>query len=184
MDEKTKKQLNHLGDVAQERGKEAAKMAQQGVGALASRMGAVALGATVLLWIVWFFLPSARVSGGLVESVSFTFWNLLGTDFANPASIARTGGEHGFLSFLGLIAIIAPFVAPFIKTDWAKYLNAAPLVFIIIGWIAIYLNENKVFGDLAKIAGSSPYSWSWGLYLLLLVALVLAAQALRPPAKK
>ena len=70
-----KERMEQLSGVAQERGKEAAKLAQQGVGALAARMGAVALGASVLVWIAWFFLPSATVSGGFVGSMSFTLWN-------------------------------------------------------------------------------------------------------------
>ena len=68
-----KERLNELSGVAQERGKEAAKLAQQGVGALAARMGAVALGATVLVWLAWFFFPSAAIAGGMVGSESFTF---------------------------------------------------------------------------------------------------------------
>src|SRR5713101_2041029 len=37
----SKEKLNQLSGVAQERGKEAAKLAQQGIGALAARMGNV-----------------------------------------------------------------------------------------------------------------------------------------------
>ncbi len=176
-----KERLNQLSGVAQEQGKQAAHLAKEGVGALAGKMGALPLGAAVLLWIAWFFFPSATVSGGMVGSMSFTFWGLLGLDFNNPMSAMGGGSDHGIFAIIGLIAIAAPFAAPFIRTPWSRYLNAAPFAYILIGWIAIYMNENKAFGELAKMGGGSPFSFSWGIYLLVIVALVLAVGALKKP---
>jgi hypothetical protein len=175
-----KERLNQLSGVAQERGKEAAKIAKQGVGALAARMGAVALGSAVLVWIAWFFFPAASVDGG--GRISFTFWNLLGVDFKNLDSVA-TGGSHGLFSFLGLIAIAVPFAAPFLRAAWSKYLNAAPLAYTVIGLIAIFANEHSAFSDLAKIAGTNPFSWSAMLLILVAASAVLALGALKAPAK-
>ncbi len=178
-----KERLTQLGGAAQERGKEAAKLAKQGIGALAARMGAVALGAAVLLWVAWFLIPAASVAGGGTESVSFTFWNLLGTDFNNPESILNRGSDHGLFGFLGLIAIAAPFAAPFIRAAWSKYLNAAPLVYFVIGFLAIYVNENRAIGDLTKTGVPNPLSWAWlGIFVLVIAAAVLAAGALKKPA--
>lgn len=177
-----KERLNQLSGVAQERGKEAAKMAQQGVGALAARMGKVALGATVIIWIAWFFLPAAGVDAG-GGRISFTFWSLLGIDFKNLDSVA-TGGSHGLFSFLGLIAIAVPFAAPFLRAAWSKYLNAAPLAYIVIGLITIFASERSAFSDVAKIAGTNPFSWSGMLVILLLGSGVLAVGALKNPANK
>src|ERR1035441_5320424 len=81
--------LSQLGGAAQEHGKEAAKLAQQGIGALAARMGPVALGAGVLLWIAWFLLPAASLSGRAVASDSYTFWGLIGTNFTNMLLMER-----------------------------------------------------------------------------------------------
>ena len=177
-----KERMAQLSGVAQERGKEAAKLAQQGVGALAARMGTVALASAVVVWIAWFFLPSATIAGGFVGSQTFTFWNLLGTDFNNIGQALGVGSSVGLLGLIGIVALIAPFAAPFIKTPWSHYLYAAPLGIVIIGWLAVYMNENKAFGDLAKLAGSSPFSFSWGLYVLMLASLVLASGALKKPA--
>ena len=178
-----KERLNQLGGVAQERGKEAAKLAQKGIGALAARMGAVTLGAAVLFWLAWFFFPAASVVGGGAAAESFTFWNLLGTDFNNPESVLRGGGDHDLFAFLGLIAIAAPFVAPFIRVAWSKYLSAAPLAYFVIAFVAIWVNEGKAFGDLAKMGVPSPFSWSWLVVLLMVItALVLARGALKKPA--
>ncbi|HEV2421222.1 MAG TPA: hypothetical protein VGS59_05890 [Candidatus Acidoferrales bacterium] len=177
-----KERMSQLSGVAQERGKEAAKLAQQGVGALAARMGAVVLGSTVLVWIAWFFFPAAGVDTGGGQ-LSFTFWNLLGTDFKNLESLANTGGNHGLFSFLGLVAIAAPFAAPFLRVSWSKYLNAAPLAYIVIGLIMIFANEHSVFSEIAKAAGTNPFSWSAMLLILLAASAVLALGALKAPAQ-
>jgi hypothetical protein len=179
-----KERMHQLGGVAQERGKEAAKLAQKGIGALAARMGAVALGASAVFFLAFFFFPAAGIGGeGLGGSASLTFWNLVGTDFNNPHSVLRGGGDHGLLALLGLIAIAAPFAAPFIGAAWSKFLNAAPLAYLIIASIAIYLGVNKVFGEFVKMGMPNPFSWSWGIFVLALAALVLAAHVLKPPAK-
>jgi hypothetical protein len=178
-----KERMAQLSGVAQERGKEAAKMAQQGVGALAARMGTMALASAVVVVIAYFFLPSASIAAGMVTGQTYTFSTLLGTDFNNMAqAMGATGSSLGLLGILGFVALVAPFAAPFIRTPWSHYLYAAPLGIVIIGWLAIYMNENKAFGDLAKLAGSSPFSFSWGLYVLALAAIVLATGALKKPA--
>jgi hypothetical protein len=178
-----KERLNQLGGVAQERGKEAAKLAQEGVGALAARMGAVSLGAAVLLWIAWFFLPAAGIGGGMMASMSFTFWNLLGIDFNNPQTVMTGSRDHGLIALIGLAAIAAPFAAPFIRAPWSKYLYAAPLAYFVIGVIAIFMNESKAFGDLAKMGAPNPFSWSWGVFVVALAAMVLAAHVMKGPEK-
>src|ERR1700733_1626222 len=132
-----KERLNQLGGVAQEQGKQAAHLAKQGVGALAARMGALPLGAAVLLWIAWFFFPAAAVSAGMVGN-TFTFWGLLGLDFNNPASAMGGGSDHGLFAMIGLIAIVAPFVAPFIRAPWARYMNARPIPYLLIPCIATH----------------------------------------------
>jgi hypothetical protein len=177
-----KERLNQLSGVAQEQGKVAADLAQKGFKALLARMGTVPLGATVLLWVSWFFLPAAAIEGGMVASMSFTFWGLLGVDFNNPETVLRRGSDHGLFAFLGFLCIAAPFAAPFIRAAWSKYLNAAPLAFFIIGFISIYSNVSKTFGDMVKAGIPSPFSWSWGVFVVGLAALVLAAGALKKPA--
>jgi hypothetical protein len=179
-----KEKMNQIGGIAQERGKEAAKLAQKGVGALAARMGAVALACAVLVWIAWFLLPTATISAGFGGGLSFTFWNFLGLDPSNPQTMMGpdAGGSHGVLGLLGLLAIVAPFVAPFIKAPWAKYLNAAPLAFILLGFTVTYMQINKALSPMEGMGMPSPLSWGWGLYVLVLAALVLAAQALKKPA--
>jgi hypothetical protein len=177
-----KERLNQLSGVAQERGKEAAKLAQQGVGALAARMGWVPLVAAVVLWLAWFFFNAVTIGISGASELSFSFWGLLGIDFNNPETVMGGGSSHGLFSFLGLLAIAAPFAVPFIRTTWSKYLNAAPLAYILIACVVIYMNESKAFGDLSKMGVPNPLSWSWLMIFLVVPALVLGAGALKKPA--
>jgi hypothetical protein len=176
-----KERMNQLSGVAQERGKEAAEFAKKGIGELATRMGAVALASAVLVWIAWFFFPAAGVDAG-GGKLSFTFWSLTGVDFKNLESVAN-GGSHGLFSFLGLLAIAAPFAVPFVRASWSKYLNAAPLAYVVIGLILIFANEHSAFSDVAKLAGTNPFSWSAMILVLVAASAVLALGALKAPAR-
>ena len=173
-----KERLNPLGGAAQERGPEAVKLARQGIGAMAARMGNVAL---VLLWIAWFLLPAASLSGRVVVPQSYTFWGLIGTNFTNMLLMQRAT-SHGLFAIIGLVASAAPFTAPFIQTAWARYLNAAPLAYVLVAWVAIYLNEHSAFGVIAIEEGANPFALSWGIFVLTIAAIVLAAGALKKPA--
>jgi hypothetical protein len=148
-------------------------------GSLSARMGTVSLCAAVLVWISWFFFRAASVDiggGGL----SFSFWQLLGIDFRRPETIAY-GGRHGLFSIVGIAAIAAPFVAPFLRTAWSHYLNAAPVAYFVLAVIAITLHEHHAFGDLAAIGGANPFSWSVMIVFLAGSTIVLARGALKKP---
>jgi hypothetical protein len=175
-----KEKLNQLSGVAQERGKEAAKLAQQGVGALAARMGIVALVAVVVLWIGWFFLPGYKMDLGFVGSQSFTFWDFLGFSAGDPSSLAGNS-SHGFFAMLGILAIAAPFAAPFVKDPRAKYLNALPLAYVIIAIIANHFSISRAAGPLGGDIANA-FSMQLGTYVVILAGLVLAAHALKPAA--
>lgn len=175
-----KERLSQLSGVAQERGKEAAKLAQQGIGALAARMGKIALGATVVIWIAWFLLPGAKFDLGLAGAKSFTFWEFLGFDLNDPAAFATGVINHGFFSLLGLVAIAAPFAAPFIKDPRAKFLNALPIAYVVIAIVAQRWNISRAAGPVASEVLKS-LSIGIGTYVLIIAALALAAQALMRP---
>jgi len=98
-------------------------------------------------------------------------------------SAMHPGHHHGFFAFIGLLAIVAPFAAPFVRAAWSRYLYAVPLAYVAVGLIAIHLNINEVFGEMVKAGVPNPFSWHWGVFVLVLAAVVLAAQALKPAAK-
>ncbi len=174
-----KEKLAELSGVAQERGKVVAGQLQSGVSALASRMGAPTLALAVLIWIVWFLFHAAGVGGGGQDVASYTFWTLIGTDFANEAAAMIGGHSRGWLRLIGFCAIVAPFLAPFIRTTWSRYLNAAPLAAVLLGWLVVHENMASTFG---QMGADNPFSYRWGFYLLLVACLALAANALKKSA--
>ena len=176
-----KEQMRQLSGVAQERGKEAADMARQGIGALAARMGAVALGCALLVWVAWFFFTVASIDAGGGQ-MSYTFWKLIGVDFKDLESVA-TGGSHGFFSLLGLVAIAVPFAAPFVRATWSKYLYVAPLAYIVLGLLIMFSKEHSTFKMITQNAGVNPFSWHvMSLIVLLVAAGVLAYEGMKRPA--
>ena len=199
-----KEKLDQFRAAAQERGKQAAVLARQGIRVLAARMGRVALVTTLLLWIAWFFLPVLSVNLrllGLPLSKAFTFWELLGvylTPGSIPTSFNAAGGlpsSHGFGSFLGLLALAAPLVSPFLRDPRAKFLAAAPLSYLGAFYLKLLWDIHGVadtahaaakadpalsgiVGDLAKQV-LQTVSYEYGCFLLVGASVVLAAQACR-----
>jgi len=181
-----KERLNQIGDVAQQQGKVAAEMARQGIGALAARMGTTTLAATVVLWVAWFFLPAARLSI-LFSSRSFTFWEFLGFSMNNLSNGVQS--SHGLFSLIGLLAIAAPFAAPYLSDVRAKYLNAAPLAYLVLTPIATWWDIRRtigptsgIFRDVAQSASSEmldAISIGAGGYVIIAAALFLAAKAFK-----
>ena len=98
-----------------------------------------------------------------MHAESYTFWGLIGTNFTDML-LLKPFYSHGLFSIVGLIASAAPFAAPFIPTAWARYLNAAPLAYVLTAWVAIYINEHRAFGVIAIEEEVNPFSLHWGIF--------------------
>jgi hypothetical protein len=154
-----REKLAELGGVAQERGKVVAGQIQSGISALAARMGAATLGIAVLIWISWFLFHAASVGGGGEDVASYTFWTLIGTNFADQSSVVEGGHARAWLRIIGFCAIVAPFLAPFIRETWSRYLNAAPLAVVLLGWLVLH---EYMAGSLGQMGADNPFSYKWG----------------------
>ncbi len=197
-----RERLDQISGAAQQQGKQAANLARQGVGALAVRMGKITLGAAIVLWIAWFFLPAATLDLGFMGSKSFTFWDFLGIDLNNLMTLATV--NHGFFSMIGVAAIAAPFAAPFVKHSRANLLNAAPLAYLVIAGLKFRWDIVHVFGQAQESFGAGnaemanfasemsqaaiksamdAVSVGLGTYLVVIAALVLAAMAFKARAQ-
>ena len=141
-----KEKFDQIGNLAQQQGKEAAEIAKQGVGALATRMGTVALVATVIVWVAWFFLPFAKIEFFLLNR-TLTFWEFLALDMTNPQSPT---GSRGILGLLGMLCLVAPVARPFVQHAKARFLNAAPLAFVIAGYLLVYLRFSGGADDIGE----------------------------------
>jgi hypothetical protein len=185
-----KEKLSELSGVAQERGKALVEQIRGGLGgagglaglegglaSLVARMGAVTLGALAVIWIASYLLTAGGVSGGGPE-MGFSFRTLLGTDLGDPGSLGNPGHARGLLRFITFLAIAVPLAVPFIRTSWSRYLNAAPLAAVLLGWLVIHENAAKSFGGIPGM--ENPFAMKWGFYLLLVTCLVLAWSALKP----
>lgn len=143
-----REKLDQIGSIAQQQGKEAAEIAKQGVGALATRMGTAALVATVVLWVAWFFLPAVTIEFFLLNR-SFTFWEFLALDMTNPQSPT---GSRGLLGLLGMLCLLGPVARPFVQHAKARYLNAAPLAFIVVSSLLVYWQLSRGGGEIGDNA--------------------------------
>ncbi len=180
-----REKLNQIGGAAQQHGKETAEIVRQGVGVLAARMGKFTLGAAVILWIAWFFMPALTVGENVTNAPkSFTFWDLVGLD--PNTNIMQAPASHGLFGLLGLLAIVAPFGAPFIRNSKAKLLTAAPLIYLVIAYFVIQSDFNTFFAHIygATLNDASKwlsFSFGYGAYLLAAASLFLAVQVLSHP---
>jgi hypothetical protein len=172
-----KERLQQIGNLAQGRGKEAAEIARQGIGALAARMGTATLGAATLLVIAWFFLTALTIRVDVTNvSGSFTFWHLVGLD--PHTDILSASASHGLFGLLGLLSIAAPFARPFVRHPKAGYLYAMPLGFLVIAVLVIRSSLNTFFeqmgGSLAEASQLVKFSFGLGAYVLAATSVYLA----------
>jgi hypothetical protein len=179
-----REKLEQIGGAAQEHGKVVVEKARQGVGALAVRMGKATLIAATLLWIAWFFTPALTMSENISNvSKSFTFWDLVGLD--PNTNIVTTPASHGLFGLLGLLAIVAPFGAPFIRNPKAKYLYAMPLGYLVIAVFVIWSDFNTFFrhigGSVAEAMKWLSFSFGYGAFVIVLASLFLATRVLKRP---
>jgi hypothetical protein len=121
-----REKLNQFTGVAGEHGQQAAELAKAKFAAQAGRMGYPMLIAAVLLWVAWFLLPSLQVQAFV--SRSFSFSELIGLSIGQ----GDVTSHFGFWSFLGLLSILAPWIAPWLRQAWSPLLNVAPLAFVLV----------------------------------------------------
>ena len=165
-----------LGEFAQGQGKNGANVAKHYLSQLATRMGTVTLVSAVGLWIAWFFLPGYKLDMGFLGSKTYTIWEFLGLDLERVGQVEIS---HGFWAILGVLCLLVPFVAPFVKDARARFANALPLVYSVI---AIYGQRSsiiKAFEGPGVNDAASALSMQIGGYVVLLAAAVIAARALK-----
>ncbi len=170
------------GAAAAEQGKQAVEAAKKGIGVMAAKMGNLALGAAVLIVIAFFFFPALAVGAMGITALSYTFWNVAGLE----AGMGAATSSIGFWSLIGFVAVFAPFAVPFLKMAWAKYLNAAPLGFILLTLIKVWWTFHSAMSNAGMVGAGTPgffdlFSFAWGFYILVLASLALASQVIMKP---
>lgn len=114
---------------------------------LNKKMGTPRLLASLFYGIAFFFMPFFSI-----EIRSFTPWNTLGA--ISLLSSGGTSDGHGLIGFLGIIALLAPFASPFIKQWWATFLNLAPVLYIVIFCLSLWLEIHEAISSAESSANS------------------------------
>lgn len=192
-----KEKLDQLAGKSAEQGQVALAAGITGFHSIRQRMGTVLLVAAVILFIAWFFLPAVSVNLGFGAQKSFTISSVLGLDLGGGEP---TGG-FGLWSLLGLIAVLLPWVAPWLKARWAPLLLAAPLLMAIIAFVRVKLEIHDLAsaavsqaeqmggsGSGAMVQGimdqmstrlAQAISYDVGLWIVVLVALLQAGMGIK-----
>jgi len=194
-----REKFNQFAGVAGEHGQQVAAVAKANFAVVAARMGYPLLIAAVVLWVAWFFMTSLQINMGSYSLHSFSFYELCGLSLNSQGVDSHTG----FWSLLGVLCIVAPWAAPWLRQRWASLLNLAPLVFVVLTWarykwaIHSMINEAveqaKGFAGMLGSSGNGGFeklvkniaeqtaeniakavSTGFGLWLVVLSALVLA----------
>jgi len=155
-------------------------------GGLKGRFGPVTIAAELVMLLAFFILPNLRIGGFVSRALSG--WDAIGLD---PQT--QLPNDHGFLSLLAILCLFAPAAMPFLKQAWARWLNAAPLGFVVLAAISVGSAVHKANaavasvgeafggaagGEMARQLGPS-YSLGAGAYVAVLCAVYLAARAFK-----
>ena len=126
-------------------------------GAMVSRFGGRDLLALGALLLGWFVLKVGSFEGGLMGSISFTFWQVLGYINSGAESIGRRamGGSTG-TGFLGIVAVVAlagPFVHHFWKDRRAHLGALLPMLLMLFALWRVFSGMGDAAGDQASMFG-------------------------------
>jgi len=180
---------------------QAALMAAKGKGAeifsgLVARVGALNLGALLLLLIGWFFLSAVSIQSP-VGNMSFTFWQLLGfVNAKNALDVVMQGGtasaSTGIYGLLAFVCLVGPFVRYFSKDKLAVLGGVLPLLFMLIVGLIAHSSLNSAMGmsgtgvdpndPMVKAITqqvSQAISIGFGVYLSLIACLYFAAMGIK-----
>jgi hypothetical protein len=168
-----------IGDFTKGQGADGAKVAQDVFRKFVARVGAVTLGASVLLWICLFFVTGYQLNLGFIGSQSYTLWDFIGLNM-NP-NLGAPEVNHGFWGLIGIVCIFAPVIVPFISNPLAKFGSALPLVYLVIAILMEKSSINRVLQVPAGVPDNGlGFTMQIGGYLALACAVVLAAMVLKP----
>ncbi len=155
-------------------------------GGFKGRFGPLTIAAELIMLLAFFILPSLRIGGFVSRALSG--WDAIGLD-----AQTQMPTDHGILSLLAILCLFGPVAVPFLKQAWARWLNAAPLGFVVLAAISVgsvirstnaaMANVGEAFGgaggrEMARQFGPS-YSLGVGAYLAVICAVYLAVRAFK-----
>ena len=155
------------------------------------RLGMPTLVATAALLLGWFFLNALTYNAGVIGTLDFTLWRILG--FLNSSNgleslvfLRDSGGGAGIYGLLAWCALAGPFVGMFWKDKRALLGALLPLAFMLV--VAVIARASLFSGaggmpgefiDAERDALRKSISLGSGAYLSLLAAFYLGLNGVR-----
>jgi hypothetical protein len=157
-------------------------------GSVKSRFGIGTIIAEVLMLLCFFFLPNLEMGNAYAQH-RVSGWEAIGLD---PNTMMTN--DHGFLSLMAVLCLLAPLAVPLVKQSWARWLNAAPLVFTLLAIFAVASEIRNVGSAASQQMGSffgaeaaramsretsGMFSLSFGAYGVLLCSIFLLTRSFK-----
>jgi len=127
-----------------------------------ARVGKPVLIATGLVAISWFFLSAITVQVSQDMAFKIPFWKILGVANNGAGGLSALqgggGGDTGVYGFLGIIALLGPFISQFWKDSRAHLGNCLPLIMMLFVAISIYFgvqDSMKSAGNMGAMFGGA-----------------------------
>jgi hypothetical protein len=144
-----KEKISQFASMGGDHSQQAAIQGKAVFAQVVSRMGKVLAIVCAVLFIAWFFLPALSINAGFGEAKNFTVSEILGVNLS-PIGVVSS---FGFWSFLGLVAVVLPWLAPRLQARWAPLLNTAPLLMILMAYIHVRLQIQSLVSNALGAAG-------------------------------
>jgi hypothetical protein len=192
-----KEKLGQFAGLAGDQGQQVATQGKAVLRQVSGRMGMVLMVVCAALFLAWFFLPALSINSGFGYTKSFSVSNILGIEVSQGSA----DSHFGFWSFLGLVAVVLPWLAPWLHARWASLFNAAPLLMLIVAFAHVRWQIHELVsqaidqvGQLggaqaqSMVAGmvdqmssriSQAISFEIGFWIVLLISLALAVIGLQ-----
>lgn len=114
------------------------------------RIGKPVLAAVLVLFVSWVWLPAITMTVMAAIKQSVTMFDVLrlANSGASLESFGRmNGGSSGLYGVLCVLALLAPLLPAFVKHKYAPYGYFAPLAFLALVGVTIYLKINAMVSD-------------------------------------
>ncbi len=125
-----RERLSQFASLSGDQGQQAAIRGKVALQQVSGRMGVSLMIVCAVLFIAWFFVPALSINTGFVEK-AFSVSDVLSLD------LQRGGTSFGFWSLLGLVAVVLPWLAPWLRARWASIFLCAPLLMIIVAYLHV-----------------------------------------------
>jgi hypothetical protein len=157
-------------------------------GGLKARYGLPVIVAEAVMLIAFFLMPNIAFGNEFAKQ-NFSGWDAIGLSVNTMSS-----NDHGLLSLIAIVFLFAPLAASFLQKPWARFLYLAPLAFVVLAFLTIFMQiqnashaATQAAGDLlggaaARQVGSGISEMihvDLGAYLVIVCAIYLATRTFK-----